>query len=78
MKDWMPKFIDRLKYPKDTVFLTCPSVDQRHDNDLFMSTGFLKPGRRTLRVLDNYFNEETKKFEIVAYKREFLIQQMTS
>ena len=83
--EWLKTIKKRMKYENDTLFLNCPPFQNLNksqlsqveescrNSDLFMASGFLKPGPQMIIVLDNRLNFETGKVEEVLYGKEFLI-----
>jgi len=62
---WLKCLLEQMRYPSNTEFLNCPNLfnlklrDQLQlesactNQDLFVTSGFLKPGKHTIRILDN-------------------------
>lgn len=82
-KGWFTAIQKNLKYQYNTTYLNCvPMEENQTDNlnasimesDLFVSTFFLKSGRRNVLVLD--CERQGSKYILKLYKKEFLVDMI--
>lgn len=61
-----------MKYPNDTFYINSPQMGERseqdelymeeicHKRDLFVISGYIKPGKQTIKILDTYIEPNGK------------------